>query len=402
MSSAAVTIRPVATKPDRKAFVDFAWDVYKDDPHWVPPLKDEVHGLITPGKNPWFEHAHAQLWLAERGGKVVGRISAQVDELVQQHMGKGIGNWGMFEALDGEAAAALIATAEDWLREQGMTTSIGPISLSIWDEPGLEIEGFAQDPTAMMGHHRPEYRGWVEAAGYGKAKDLLTYEVDIAHWEDPKINRLIAAGERNPRIRIREVDKSKFNEEARVILGLLNDAWSHNWGYVPLTESEIAYAGKKLKPIIYDELVRIAEIDGEPVAFMLTIPDINELIKDLNGELFPFNWAKLLWRLRKPRVQRAPGAADGRRQGASPLAHGVHARLHADRVHPPRLRRQVRHRALASSVGSSRTTRECSRSPSCPEPGSTIAIGSSKRLCERNLGQCGLWPHCSPTAADVA
>ena len=299
------TIRAVRTKTDRKAFIDFAWEVYKDDPAWVPPLKDEVHGLITPGKNPWFEHARAELWLAERGGKVVGRISAQVDELVLEHMGQGTGQWGMFEALDAEAATALIATAEDWLKAQGMTLALGPISLSIWDEPGLEIEGFSEPPTAMMGHHRPEYQGWIEAAGYSKAKDLLTYEVDIAHWEDAKINRLIAAGERNPRIRIRMVDKSRFNDEARVILNLLNDAWSGNWGYVPLTESEIAYAGKKLKPIIYNELVRVAEVDGEPVAFMITLPDINELIRDLNGELFPFGFIKLLWRLRKPRVKRA-------------------------------------------------------------------------------------------------
>jgi hypothetical protein len=303
--TAPITVRPVETKADRQAFVNLAWDVYRDDPAWVPPLKDEVHGLITPGKNPWFEHAKAKFWLATRDGKVVGRISAQVDELVQQHMGAGTGQWGMLETTDGEAAAALIATAEGWLREQGMTSAMGPISLSIWDEPGLEIEGFDEPPTAMMGHHRPEYRQWIEASGYEKAKDLLTYEVNIASWSDPKINRLIAAGERNKRIRIRQVDKSKFAEEARIILNLLNDAWSANWGYVPLTESEIAYAGKKLKPIIYDELVRIAEYDGEPVAFMITLPDINELIKDLNGELFPFNWMKLLWRLRKPRTRRA-------------------------------------------------------------------------------------------------
>ena len=304
MSSVSVTVRPVETRKDKKAFVDFAWEAYRGDPAWVPPLKDEVHGLITPGKNPWFEHARAQLWLAERGGRVVGRISAQVDDLVQQHMGKGVGQWGFFDALDGEAAAALIKTAEDWLRGQGMTSALGPISLSIWDEPVLEIEGFEEPPTAMMGHHRPEYRAWIEEAGYEKAKDLLTYELDITHWEDPKIDRLIAMGERNPHIRIRMVDKSRFNEEARVILNLLNDAWSSNWGYVPLTEAEIAYAGKKLKPIIFNELVRIAELDGEPVAFMLTIPDINELTADLNGELFPFNFIKLLWRLRKPRTRR--------------------------------------------------------------------------------------------------
>jgi hypothetical protein len=305
MNSAPLTIRPVESKKDKKAFVDFAWDVYRNDPAWVPPLKDEVHGLITPGKNPWFEHGKAKFWIAERGSKVVGRISAQVDELVQEHMERGIGQWGFLDALDEEAAHALIAKAEKWLREQGMKTSMGPISISIWDEPGLEIEGFDQDPTAMMGHHRPEYQGWIESAGYQKAKDLLTYEVGISEWNDPKIDRLIAAGERNSHIRIRMADKSKFAEEARIILKIFNEAWSNNWGYVPLTESEISYAGKKLKPIIYNELVRIAEVDGEPVAFMITIPDINELIKDLNGELFPFNFVKLLWRLRKPRTRRA-------------------------------------------------------------------------------------------------
>ena len=305
MNTSPVTVRPVATSTDRKAFVDFAWDAYKDDPAWIPPLKDEVHGLLNPKKNPWFEHAKAQLWLAERGGKVVGRISAQVDELVLEHMGAGTGQWGFFDALDAEAAAALIATAEDWLRTQGMTRALGPFSLSVWDEPGLEIEGFSEPPTAMMGHHKPEYAGWVEAAGYTKAKDLVTYEVDIVNWSNPLISRLIDAGERNLKIRIRKVDKSRFDEEAQVILGLLNDAWSDKWGYVPLTPSEIAYAGKKLKPIIYEDLVRIAEYEGKPVAFMLTIPDMNEMIRDLDGRLFPFNFIKLLWRLRKPRTRRA-------------------------------------------------------------------------------------------------
>ena len=304
MNAGPISIRPVASAADRRAFVDLAWRVYKDDPAWVPPLKSEVHGLIDPGKNPWFGHARAQLWLAERSGSVVGRISAQVDDLVQIHMSPGTGQWGMFEALDEDAAAALIATAEDWLREQGMTRALGPISISIWDEPGLEIEGFAEPPTVMMGHHRPEYRGWIEAAGYSKAKDLLTYEVDIANWSDPLSDRLVAAGERNSRIRIRKVDKSRFGSEAAIILNLLNDAWSTNWGFVPLTEAEIAYAGKKLKPIIYEDLVRIAELDGAAVAFMLTLPDINELTADLNGKLFPFGWAKLLWRLRKPRTRR--------------------------------------------------------------------------------------------------
>ena len=280
-----------------------------------------MHALLDPTKNPWFEHGRAELWLAERGGRTVGRISAQVDELVLEHMGAGTGQWGFLEALDGEAAAALLAAAEDWLREQGMSRALGPFSLSVWDEVGLEVEAHDQPPTVMMPHHRPEYAGWVESADYAKARDLLTYQLDIRGWADERIGRLIAAGERNPRIRIRKVDNSRFEAEARIILNLLNDAWSGNWGFVPLTEAEIAYAGKKLKPVIYEDLVRIAELDGEPAAFMVALPDVNELIRDLDGRLLPFGWAKLLWRLRKPRTQRL----------RVPLM-GVASRLHGTRL----------------------------------------------------------------------
>ena len=317
----ALTIRAVSTKAERRDFVNFAWQVYKDDPAWIPPLKDEVHGLLDPKKNPWFEHGRAALWVALRDGAIVGRISAQVDDLVQQHMEAGLGQWGMFEALDGEAAAALIVTAEEWLRGHGMSAALGPISISIWDEPGLLIEGFEQSPTAMMGHHRPAYRGWIEAASYEKAKDLVTYDLNIAKDQPALIHRMVAATEKNPRIRIRNVDLSQFKRDSAIILNLLNDAWSDNWGFVPLTDAEIVYAGTKLKPIIFEDLVRIAELDGEPVAFMLTIPDINEMTADLNGELFPFGFVKLLWRLRKPKVKRV----------RVPLM-GVAKRLHGTRL----------------------------------------------------------------------
>ncbi|MDQ3074000.1 MAG: N-acetyltransferase [Pseudomonadota bacterium] len=319
--SEPIVIRPVTTKADRCAFVDFAWRAYQHDPAWRPPLKNEVHGLIDPRKNPWFDHGRAELFLAERGGTIVGRISAQVDELVQEYVQTGLGHWGMFDALDGTAGAALIAAAEEWLRAQGMTAVMGPISISIWDEPGLLIEGFDQPPMAMMGHHLPIYREWIEAAGYTKAKDLVTYDLDIDKDQPQLVKRMVAATERNPRIRIRSVDKSKFDRDAAIILGLLNDAWSDNWGFVPLTNAEIAHAGKKLKPIVYEDIVRIAELDGEPVAFMLTIPDLNELTADLNGELFPFGFVKLLWRLRKPRVTRI----------RVPLM-GVTKRLHGTRL----------------------------------------------------------------------
>lgn len=303
-----IIIRAVVTKADKKAFVDLPFRLYANDPNWVPPLKDEVYGLITPGKNPWFEHGQAEFFLAERGGQVVGRISAHIDHLAlkqppEQGMGPGCGNWGMFEAEDGAVAAALIARAEDALRAKGMNRSMGPISLAMWDEPGLLVEGFDHPPTVMMGHHQAAYQGWIEGAGYAGVKDLYTYAIPIDVPFPPLVERIVASGERNDRIVIRRVDKSKFNEEAELILNILNDAWNDNWGFVPFTDAEIAYAGKKLKPIVYEDLIRIAEVDGEPVAFMMTLPDLNEKIAGFGGSLFPFNWAKLLWWLRKPTVR---------------------------------------------------------------------------------------------------
>lgn len=301
-----VEVRPVLTKADRKAFIDLPWSLYADDPNWRAPLKQEVAELIGgPGTNPWFEHAEAQLWLAWRGGIPVGRISAQVDKLVLKHMGDGLGQWGMFECVDdAEIATALIDAAEAWLRAKGMTRSMGPISLSIWDEPGLLVDGFELPPTVMMGHHLPYYRRHIENAGYSGIKDLHTYELPIANGFPEAVNRIVSAGEKSSRLTIRNVDRSRFADEAALILDILNDAWSDNWGFVPLTPAEVAHVGKKLKPIVFEDLIRIAEVDGEPVGFMITLPDVNELTADLDGRLFPFGWAKLLWRLRAPKVRR--------------------------------------------------------------------------------------------------
>ncbi|HEX8534985.1 MAG TPA: N-acetyltransferase [Allosphingosinicella sp.] len=301
--SSEITIRPVEEASDRKAFVDLAFTLNRDDPNWIPPLKTEVHGLIDPRTNPWFGHAEARFFLAERNGEPVGRISAQVDREVLEHVGEGVGQWGMFEAADAEVAAELIARAEDFLRGRRMKVAQGPYSISIWDEPGLLVQGFDHPPTVMMGHNKPIYQQWVEAAGHKGVKELYTYDLDIRSELPPLIQRIVASGERNPRIVIRKVDKSRFDEEAALILGILNDAWSDNWGFIPLSDDEIAYAGKKLKPIVFEDLIRVAEVDGEPVAFMITLPDLNEFTRDLNGRLFPFGWAKLLWRLRNPKVR---------------------------------------------------------------------------------------------------
>ena len=301
-------ITPVTSKADRKAFVDLPWRLYANDPNWVPPLKSEVYGVIEPSKNPYFGHAEAQYFLARRDGQVVGRISAHIDHLalaqpVEQGMGPGTGNFGFFEAEDAETGKALIEAAEGWLRAKGMTRVLGPISLSIWEEPGLLIEGHDHPPTVMMGHNSPAYQAMIEGAGYQPVKQLKTYELDITNPFPPLIQRIVSSGEKSDRIRIRQVDKSKFDAEAAILLGILNDAWGKNWGFVPITDAEVAHTGKKLKPIVFEDLIMIAELDGEPVAFMMTLPDLNEATAPLNGSLFPFGWAKLLWWLRKPQVR---------------------------------------------------------------------------------------------------
>jgi hypothetical protein len=304
--SAQIEITPVTGKADFNAFVDFAYAINAGDPNWVPPLRDEVVELLTPGKNPFHEHAKMQLFLARREGKVIGRISAHYDELAltqppEQGMGPGTGNWGMFEAEDEETAHALIRRAEQWLREQRMTRVLAPISLSIWEEPGLLIKGHDHPPMVMMGHNSPQYEAWIESAGYQPAKTLYTYDLRVDREFPPLIGRIVASGEKNPRIRIRRAEKKNFDREAQIIIGILNDAWSANWGFVPFTKAEEAYAAKKMKPLIFEGAVMIAELDGEPVAFMMALPDINAVLKRMGGKLFPFNFIKLLWWLRKAR-----------------------------------------------------------------------------------------------------
>lgn len=302
-------ITPVATKADRAEFVDLAYRLNASDPAWVPPLRMEALELVTPGKNPFFDHADVQLFLARReGGAVVGRISAHIDHLAiaqprEQGMGPGTGNWGLLEAEDEDVARALIAHAEQWLSERGMTRVLAPLSMSVWEEPGQLTLGFDHPPTVMMGHQPERYQRYIEALGYAPAKLLKTYELDITTGFPPLIQRIVQSGEKNPKIRIRNVDKSRFDEEAALILHILNDAWSDNWGFVPFTDREIAYAGKKFKPIVREDLIMVAEYEGQPVAFMMTLPDLNEVLKPMRGKLLPFNWAKLLLWLRKPKTR---------------------------------------------------------------------------------------------------
>ncbi|MEZ0243987.1 MAG: GNAT family N-acetyltransferase [Sphingomonas sp.] len=308
----SLTIRPisVSNSGDKKKFIELAYRINARDPNWVPPLKSDVASTIDPKKNGWFSHAEGQLFLAERNGRPVGRISAHIDFLAleqppEQGFGPGTGFWGMFEAEDQNVAKALVNAAEQWLRNKGMNRAIGPVSLSIWEEPGLLVKGHDHPPMVLMGHHLPEYQGWIEAMGYGVIKQLYTYDLNVAKPFPELIQRIVKMGERNPKINVRKVDKSQFANEAKIIIDILNDAWSDNWGFVPLTQPELDDVSTKLKPLVFEEMIRIAELDGEPVAFMIALPDINDVMKGLKGNLFPFGWLKLLMWLRKPHARGA-------------------------------------------------------------------------------------------------
>ena len=306
---AELVITPVSSKADRAAFVDLAYRLNAADQNWVPNLRSEEISKFTPGKNPYFEHARVQLFLARRDGKVVGRISAHIDELalkqpVEQGMGPGTGNWGAIEAEDEGVAHALIARAEEWLREQGMTRALAPMNLSVWEEPGIQTLGHDHPPMVMMAHHNAAYQGWIEASGYGLVKTLRTFDLDVTKGFPPLIQRIVASGEKNARIRIRKVELKQFDRDAAIICDILNDAWSDNWGFVPFTPEEIAYTGKALKPLVHPDLIHIAEYDGEAVAFMMTLPDLNGIqmrVNKRNGKPSIIGLIKLLLWLRKPR-----------------------------------------------------------------------------------------------------
>jgi len=300
-----VVIDPVEGKRGRALFVDTGRRFASREPHAVPQLRGEQLELVDPAKNPFFGHAAHQLFVARRGDAVVGRISAHIDRLAlelprQQGFGPGAGMFGYFDAADETVAHALLRAAEDWLRGQGMDRAIGPISMSIWEEPGLLVSGQDHAPMIMMGHHPEIYQHWIESAGYARAKTLLTYDLDVTVGFPPLIRRIVQSGQRNERISLRPVDLSRWDEEVETILAILNDAWSNNWGFIPFTNAEIAYAGKKLKPIIHPQINLIAEVDGKPVAFMLTLPDINDVLRKVNGRLWPLGWLRLLRWMRRP------------------------------------------------------------------------------------------------------
>lgn len=300
----AVEIEAVSSRAQLERFIRLPAQLYAADPAFVPPLRLERREALSPKKNPYFAHAEVQLFIARRDGRDVGRISAQIDRLVQDTR---IGHFGLLAAIDDEAVfAALFGAAEDWLRARGRTRAIGPFSLSINEETGLLIDGFDTPPVIFMAHD-PRYAApRVEQQGYAKAKDVIAYRYDITHDLPPAARRLI--DRRTPAaMTVRNLDMRRYDADFDTVTAIFNDAWSGNWGFVPFTEAEIRHMAKSLKPLIDPTWVAIVEMNGQAIGFGIALPNLNELIADFQGRLLPFNWLKLLWRLKRgPRTGRVP------------------------------------------------------------------------------------------------
>ena len=291
---------------DLKDFIGVTFDIYRDDPAWVPPLNMEITDRLTPEKNPFFEHAEVALFTAWKDGKAVGRISAQIDhEHLRIHQDNA-GFFGFFDTVnDQEVASALVAAAEAWLAERGMTLMRGPFSLSINEETGMLVEGFDSPPTIMSPHHLPYQEALARGAGLTKAKDCYGWKHQVVP-APPRAQRAWEAITSLPEVRFRSVSPRKLKSEVRDILDVFNDAWQHNWGFVPATDSEAKKMAADLQLILDKELSFFAEIDGQPVAICVCLPNMNEAIFDFKGKLNAVTVPKLIWRLkiRRPKSAR--------------------------------------------------------------------------------------------------
>lgn len=299
MTPSGLRLEPVSRGSGLGRFVELTRAVYADDPCWVQPLRLERLDHLNPRKNPFLRAIDARYWIATRDGRPVGRVSAQVNRRHLELHRDATGQFGFLDAVDdGEVFALLLGAAEDWLRAQGMERVTGPFSLSINDECGLLVEGFDRPPNVMMGHARPYFRDRVEALGYAKAKDLIAYEFDVTSPWPPLTRRLLERLRKTPGVRIRRLDMRRYREEIDVVCRIFNDAWADNWGFIPFGEEEARYLAASLRPLVNPGSFAIGELDGEPVAFTATLPNLNEAIRGLDGRLLPFGWARLLWRLK--------------------------------------------------------------------------------------------------------
>ena len=299
-----ITVVEAQSRAQVRDFLRLPERIYANDPAWVPPLLLEQHQRVFKN-HPLFAHMDVKRWVAYRNGQPVGRITAQVDRLQPKLEGGTVGYFGMLEAIDDPAIfETLFQTAEHWLREQGAAWVRGPYNLSINEEIGLLVENFDEPPFVMMGHAPRYYQDRIEALGFTGVKTLLTYKVR-PDFEAPEVMEKLAARARR-HVTVRPYNPKAKAAEFESMRDIFNDAWSENWGFVPFTRAEFAEVAKTLSALLDDDYIQIAEIGERPVAFITALPNINEVAGDLRGRLFPFGWAKLLWRLKvkRPRTTR--------------------------------------------------------------------------------------------------
>ena len=303
----SIELKPVASKADWDAFIDLPFQLYKGYPAWVPPLRIAVRDLLDVRKNPFFKHATMKPLLAYKDGQLVGRVVGVIDEKHNQFHGEKTAFFGFYETIEDQAVSdTMMDAVAKWARENGMVTLRGPMNPSTNHECGLLVENFDDPPTVMMTYNPPFYAKLLENWGLAKSKDLFAYNVDS---KVPFQDRLLAHVERlkqRGRITLRPVNLSKFQEEIDMILDIYNDAWEKNWGFVPMDAEEFHHMAKDMKAILDPSLLLIAEVEGKPVAFALTLPDVNQaVIKIKDGRLFPFGLLKLLWYAKGPGRRKA-------------------------------------------------------------------------------------------------
>jgi GNAT superfamily N-acetyltransferase len=300
-----VNIRPVQNIKDLNAFIELPYRLYKNDPIWIPPLRDEQRGQFDLKRNPLLDHCAWQLFLLEDTGQVIGRIAAFIDTLAVDFWKEAIGLFGYYECIpDPAAGGLLLEAARDWLRSLGMKSMRGPWSF-VSQEWGMVVEGFEPSPVIMAPYNPPYYNDHLTSFGMEKVKDLLCWYVSAAegHRLPERILKLTDAVQERYGVRIRQVDMKHYDREVQNIIELSNASIIANWGFSPVTEAEVQAMARDMKPIIQPKGVLFAEDrDGRPIGFAITLPDVNSLLKGLNGYLFPFGFIKLLWGI--PRLRR--------------------------------------------------------------------------------------------------
>ena len=300
-----LTIAPVLSRKDLAAFIEFPFQLYRGDPDWVPPLIEERRDFFDVKKNPFFEHARSQLFLARRNGAIVGTIGAVVDDNHNSVHDEKMGAFGFFESIDDQSVAdALLEAAESWVRGQGMNLIRGPYNFSTNQEIGLLIDGYGTPPMIMMTHNPPYYSRLLENRGYCKAMDIYAYISQLQQDLDSapeKLFRVAGKAAQKSGIRVRKVNMRHFNQEVELIKQVYNAAWMRNWGFVPMTEHEIDYLAANLKFLVDPNLVLIAETaDGKPIGVSLALPDMHQALRRSGGgHMWPFGLLKFLWYRRK-------------------------------------------------------------------------------------------------------